>query len=141
MAPTLLRGGIDAACVPEPLLTAVKAQGGLRPVMDLFTGQYRDLPLVGFPVTEKFSQANPNTVAALQRALAKALKIAHDNPDKLRETFPTYTTLKPEQTTRITLSFTPERSDLTQVKRVAELMDRLNILPTKLKLPPSIEGR
>ena len=141
MAPTLLRGGIDAACVPEPLLTAVKAQGGVRPVMDLFTGEYKDWPLVGFPVTEKFSQTNTNTVAALKRALAKALKFAHDNPGKIRETFPTYTTLKPEQTARITLSFTPEKSDLTQVKRVAEVMDRLNVLPTKLKLPPSVEGR
>jgi hypothetical protein len=28
-----------------------------------------------------------------------------------------------------------------QVARVAELMDRLNVLPTKLKLPPGVEGR
>src|SRR5215471_376926 len=30
MAPTVLRGGVDAACIPEPLLSVVQAQGGLR---------------------------------------------------------------------------------------------------------------
>ena len=28
MAPTVLRGGVDAACIPEPLLSVVQAQGG-----------------------------------------------------------------------------------------------------------------
>ena len=30
MAPTVLRGGVDAACIPEPLLSVVQAQGGLQ---------------------------------------------------------------------------------------------------------------
>ena len=80
MAPTVLRGGVDAACIPEPLLSVVQAQGGLRSVFDLFSGEYDRFPLVGFPVTQKFAESNPNTVAALQRALAKGLAFAHNNP-------------------------------------------------------------
>jgi NitT/TauT family transport system substrate-binding protein len=141
MAATLLRGGIDAACVPEPMLTAVKEQGGLRSIMDIFTGENDNWPIVGFSVTAKFAESNPNTVAALRRALAKGLKFANANPDKIRETYPTYTTLKPEAAKKIAMSFNPPESDFTQIKRIADLMDRLQILPTKVKLPPVVQSR
>jgi NitT/TauT family transport system substrate-binding protein len=135
MAPTVLRGGVDAACIPEPLLSVVQAQGGLRSVFDLFSGEYDRFPLVGFPVTQKFAESNPNTVAALQRALAKGLKFAHENPDKLRDIYPTFTTLKPELARKIVLSYTPEKSDFTQLKTIGDLMDRLQMLTGKTKLP------
>jgi NitT/TauT family transport system substrate-binding protein len=135
MAPTVLRGGVDAACIPEPLLSVVQSQGGLRSVFDLFAGEYDRFPLVGFPVTQKFAESNPNTVAALQRALAKGLAFAHNNPDKLRDIYPTFTTLKPELARKIVLSYTPEKSDFTQLKKIADLMDRLQMLPGKTQLP------
>src|SRR5262245_52498833 len=135
MAPTVLRGGVDAACIPEPLLSVVQAQGGLRSVFDLFSGEYDRFPLVGFPVTQKFAESNPNTVAALERALAKGLAFAHNNPDKLRDIFPTFTTLQPELARKIVLSYTPEKSDFTQLKQIGDLMDRLQMLPGKTRLP------
>ena len=135
MAPTVLRGGVDAACIPEPLLSVAKAQGGLRSVFDLFSNEYDRFPLVGFPVTQKFAETNPNTVAALQRALAKGLAFAHNNPNKLREIYPTFTTLRPELAGKIVLSYTPEKSDFTELKKIADMMDRLQILPGKTKLP------
>jgi NitT/TauT family transport system substrate-binding protein len=135
MAPTLLRGGADAACIPEPLLSAAQAQGGLRPVFDLFTGEYDRFPLVGFPVTQKFANSYPNTVAALQRALAKGLAFAHGNPDKLRDIYPTFTTITPELAHKIVMNYTPDRADFSQLRKIAELMDRLHVLPEKTKLP------
>ena len=141
MAPTVLRGGVDAACIPEPLLSVAQAQGGLRSVFDLFSGEYDRFPLVGFPVTQKFAETNPNTVAALQRALAKGLAFAHHNPDKLRDIYPTFTTLQPELARKIVLSYTPEKSDFTQLKAIADLMDRLQILPGKTQLPDLSQPR
>jgi NitT/TauT family transport system substrate-binding protein len=135
MAPTVLRGGVDAACIPEPIRSVAALQGGLRNVFDLFAGKYDRFPLVGFPVTRKFADSYPNTFAALQRALAKGLQFAHDNPDKLRATYPTFTPIKPELANKIVLSYTPEKSDFTQLKFIADLMDRLQILPSKTKLP------
>jgi NitT/TauT family transport system substrate-binding protein len=140
MAPTVLREGVDAACIPEPLLSVVQAQGNLRSVFDLFSGEHDGFPLVGFPVTQKFAETNPNTVAALKRALAKGLAFAHNNPDKLREIYPTFTTLQPELARKIVLSYTPEKSDFTQLKRIADLMDRLQMLPGKTKLPDAQYG-
>jgi NitT/TauT family transport system substrate-binding protein len=135
MAPTVLRGGVDAACIPEPLLSVVQAQGGLRSVFDLFSGEYDRFPLVGFPVTQKFAETNPNTVAALKRALAKGLAYAHNNQDKLREIYPTFTTLQPDLAHKIVLSYTPERSDFRELKKIGDMMDRLKVLPSKTKLP------
>lgn len=135
MAPTVLRGGVDAACIPEPLLSAVQAQGGLRPVFDLFTGEYDRFPLVGFPVTQRFADSYPGTVAALQRALAKGLAFAHDNPDKLRDIYPTFSTITLELARKIVMNYTPEKSDFSQLTKISELMDRLHILPEKTKLP------
>jgi NitT/TauT family transport system substrate-binding protein len=135
MAPTVLRDGVDAACIPEPLLSVAQAQGGLRSVFDLFSGEYDRFPLVGFPVTQKFAETNPNTVAALRRALAKGLAFAHNNPDKLRDIYPTFTSLKPPLAGKIVLSYTPEKSDFTELKKISDMMDRLQILPGKTKLP------
>jgi NitT/TauT family transport system substrate-binding protein len=135
MTPTVLRGGVDAACIPDPIRTVVQQQGGLRTVADLFSGPYDYFPLVGFPVTQKFVDSYPNTFAALQRALAKGLKFAHDNPEKLRAIYPTFTTIKPELASKIVLAYTPEKSDFTQLKQIADLMDRLQVLPSKTKLP------
>jgi len=72
---------------------------------------------------------------ALQRALAKGLAFAHNNPDKLRDIYPTFTTLQPELARKIVLSYTPEKSDFTQLKKIADLMDRLQMLPGKTQLP------
>jgi NitT/TauT family transport system substrate-binding protein len=135
MAPTVLRGGVDAACIPEPILSVVQAEGGLRSVFDLFSGEYDHFPLVGFPVTQKFAAENPNTVAALGRALAKGLAFAHNNPDELRQIYPTFTPLKPELAKKIVLDYTPEKSDFTQLKKIADLMDRLHMIPGGIKLP------
>jgi NitT/TauT family transport system substrate-binding protein len=141
MAPTVLRGGVDAACIPEPLLSVVQAQGTLRSVFDLFSGDYDGFPLVGFPVTQKFAQANPNTVAALKRALAKGLAFAHGNPDKLRDVYPTFTTLQPDLARKIVLSYTPEKSDFTQLRAIGDLMDRLRMVPGKTRLPDAATAR
>ncbi len=135
MAPTVLRGGVDAACIPEPILSVVQAQGGLRSVFDLFSGEYDHFPLVGFPVTQKFAEQYPNTVAALSRALAKGLAFAHANPDKLREIYPTFTPLKADLAKKIVLDYTPEKSDFTELKKIADLMDRLHMIPGGTKLP------
>ena len=141
MAPTVLRGGVDAACIPEPLLSIVQAQGNLRSVFDLFSGAYDGFPLVAFPVTQKFAETNPNTVAALRRALAKGLNFAHNNPDKLRDIYPTFTTLLPDVARKIVLSYTPEKSDFTQLRAIGELMDRLQMLPGKTRLPDAAMAR
>ena len=80
-------------------------------------------------------------MAALQRALAKGLNFAHDNQGKLREIYPTFTTLQPALAQKIVLSYTPEKSDFTQLKKIGDMMDRLEMLPGKTKLPDAAMPR
>jgi NitT/TauT family transport system substrate-binding protein len=141
MPPTVLRGGLDAACFPEPILSKLKEQGTMRSVMDLFGGPYDKTPIAGFVVTAQFAASYPNTVAALRRALEKGLRFGNQNPDKVREILPTYTTMKPEDAQKITMTYMPPGSDLTQVRRIADIMKKIGALPPDAKIPAAIQGR
>ena len=98
------------------------------------------------PVRQRQRDERPAQVVhpdrhALRRALEKGLAYAHSNPDKLREIYPTFTTLQPDLARKIVLSYTPEKSDFTRLKPIADMMDRLQMLPAKTKLPEAALAR
>jgi NitT/TauT family transport system substrate-binding protein len=95
MPAQLASGGVDAACVPEPTLSALKAQGGFRSIGDLFTGSAEEFPVAGFSTSKAFADANPNTVAALQRALAKARAVAASDDAEVRAALKEFTKIPP----------------------------------------------
>jgi NitT/TauT family transport system substrate-binding protein len=132
---TLLTGGIDAACVPEPMLTPAVKKSGLRGIVDLFSGAYDEFPIVSYSVTKQFKQANPNTFAALQRALSKSLKLAHDHPEMVREVLPGYTLIDEETARTVSLPRYPEVTDLAGLNAVADIMNRLNVTGRTVKVP------
>ena len=134
MGPALQRGGIDGACLPEPLLGATKAKGA-QEVADVFSGDYADFPIVGYSVTAKFAEANPNTIGALQRALDKASKLANENEQMVREILPTYTPLTPEQASKLTLPAYPQRSEPAELNRVADLMKKYGVTDKDINVP------
>jgi len=135
MAPALQRGGIDAACLPEPLLGATKAQGQAQTVADVFSGEFENFPIVGYSVTAQFAQENPNTIGALRRALGKASKLAAEDEDAVRKILPTYTPLTPEQAARITLPAYPASSDAAQLTRVGDLMQQFGVVQKEIDVP------
>lgn len=128
MGPALERGGIDAACLPEPLLGAAKAQGQAQTVHDIFSGDYADFPIVGYSVTKEFADENPNTIGALQRALDKASNLANEDEQVVRDILPSYTQLDAEQASNITLPAYPARSDPAELQRAADLMQQYDVL-------------
>src|SRR6266498_3982971 len=73
MGATLQRGDVDAVWVVEPFTTAVKATLNARAIIDPFSGPTAALPVGGYAVTKQFADKNPKTVAALFRALDKAV--------------------------------------------------------------------
>jgi NitT/TauT family transport system substrate-binding protein len=134
MPPALQRGGIDAACLPEPLLSGFMARGG-QEVADVFSGDYDDFPIVGYSVTAQFAEENPNTVGALRRALDRASRLAAENPDAVREILPTYTQLTAEQAGQITLPKYPARSEPARLQRVADLMRQFGVVQEEIDVP------
>jgi NitT/TauT family transport system substrate-binding protein len=122
-------GTIDAAFTTEPFITIMESSGA-RELVDLLSG-----PLAGFPVacwgtTASFAGKNPKTVAAFQRAMAKAVRLAASNTPMVRQELPKFvTTMKPQMASVITLPAFNSTLTLARMKRVANVMIRLGALP------------
>jgi NitT/TauT family transport system substrate-binding protein len=122
-------GTIDAAFTTEPFITIMESSGA-RELVDLLSG-----PLAGFPVacwgtTASFVAKNPRTVAAFQRAMTKAVRLAAANTPLVRQELPKFiTTMKPQIASVITLPAFNSTLTLARMQRVADVMIRLGALP------------
>jgi NitT/TauT family transport system substrate-binding protein len=129
LVPTLVSGGVDAVCLPEPFLTPAKQQGSVRPLFDLFSGAHADWPITSYGVTAQFATKNPNTVGALQRALAKSRKYANEFPSELRAILTTYTTIDADLANKMALPSYPLDSDVKKaLGRTEDLLKRVHFL-------------
>ncbi|MGY1812301.1 ABC transporter substrate-binding protein [Blastococcus sp. SYSU D00820] len=124
MAGQISRGGVDAACVPEPTLSAMKASGEFRSVQDVFSGDYEGFPIVGFSMSRAFAEQNPNTVAALSRALENATSLAAENPDAVRAALKEFTEIPPEAIDAMVLPTYAEETDPGRIEQAVELLQQ-----------------
>jgi NitT/TauT family transport system substrate-binding protein len=122
MAAQISGGGVDAACVPEPTLSAMKASGDFRSVQDLFSEGYEGFPIVGFSVARPFVEQNPNTAAALRRALGKATAFAAENPDAVRAALKQFTQIPPAAIDAMVLPEYAEETDASRIEMAVELI-------------------
>lgn len=126
----LARGEVDAAFTTEPFITISEESSGDRVLEDMLSG-----PLAGFPVscwatTASFLQKNPKTVAAFQRAMVKAVRLAASNATLVRQELPKFIlTMKPAIAKVITLPTFNTTLTLARMQRVADVMIRLGALP------------
>lgn len=90
MVATLERGDVDVISVVEPFGTIAKNSLDAVLVTDMFAGDIEGFPVAGFYVTESFAADNPNTVAAFNRAFAKAVDYANNTDDAVPQILPTY---------------------------------------------------
>lgn len=134
MAAQLANGGIDAACVPEPTLSALKAQGGFRSIGDLFSGTAEGFPVVGFSTSKAFASANPNTVAALQRALAKARALAASDDSVVRAALKEYTKIPGAAIDKMVLPKFVKTVTMDDLKRVVDVVRKSGLNP-KASIP------
>jgi NitT/TauT family transport system substrate-binding protein len=95
MLPTLQSGGVDAACIPQPALAGALRSGRVTKVLDLMSGKYDRVPIVTYATTKKFAEANPNTVAALSRALEKSAELIKRDPSIVDQVMPGVMKLPP----------------------------------------------
>ena len=129
LASTVLSGGVDSSCVPEPFLTPALEQGDLRPLLDLFSGQHADWPITTYGVTAAFASKYPNTIGALQRALAKSRKFANEHPAELRAILATYTSISADLAKKMVLPKYPLQTDVAGgLGRTEALLKRINFL-------------
>ncbi len=122
-------GTIDAAFTTEPFITIMES-GGARELVDLLSGPLASFPVACWGTTATFAGKNPKTVAAFQRAMAKAVRLAAANTPLVRQELPKFiTTMKPQIASVITLPAFNSTLSLARMQRVANVMIRLGALP------------
>jgi NitT/TauT family transport system substrate-binding protein len=88
-------------------------------------------PVAGFQVTKEFADANPNTVAAFQRAIIAAAEATQDDATA-RASIGEYTTLPPELIAAVTLPEFRGAIDPAELKRVYDFLVEFGILEAGL---------
>ncbi len=123
-------GAVDAAFTTEPFVTIMEEKSGARALIDMMSG-----PLTGFPescwgTTASFVSKYPKTVAAFQRAMVKAVRLAASNVPLVRQELPKFIkTMSPQIAKVITLPTFNTTLTLARMERVADVMIRLKALP------------
>lgn len=115
------QGLFDAALVVEPFVTLGRDTKHIRIVADAMTGEFANLYTAGMAATEAWTRLNPRTLAAFQRALARAQRLIASDPQQVRDVLPLYTRISRATAASVTLGSYPAELDLTELQRVADL--------------------
>ena len=134
MVPALERGDLDAAFLVEPFVTIARQSLGAVSIADPYTGETEGLPVGSYSTTENFAANFPNTVAAFQRAIIAATDIARDDPQRVVDILPTYTTLDAETAATVTQPEFEARIDRDEIQRVVDLMVKYGLLMEPVEL-------
>ncbi|GAA3593621.1 ABC transporter substrate-binding protein [Nonomuraea rosea] len=115
-------GQADAAWITEPFITANQSANGFRKLADTMTGQMEDFPIAGWMASEEWVQKYPKTLAAFQRAIAKAQQLASTDRKEIEAMLPTYTKIDAKTASVITLGTYPSALNENRLQKVADLM-------------------
>ncbi|MEV4112288.1 ABC transporter substrate-binding protein [Nonomuraea sp. NPDC049695] len=114
-------GQVDAALLPEPFVTVARESKHTRIVEDAMTGELANLYTAGMTATNKWIRRNPRTLAAFQRALAKAQRLIASDPQQVRDALPRYMRISRAVRAGVALGSYPAELNLTELQRVADL--------------------
>ena len=122
MSSALSGGRVDAISVVEPFLTEAKNTLHATEVSDQCAGPTADLPLSGYFSTQRWTQQNPATARAFQRALNKGQALATSDPALVKQILPTYSKITPQTAAQLGINKYPSALDPSRVQRIADLM-------------------
>jgi NitT/TauT family transport system substrate-binding protein len=123
--PTQLdRDNVQAAIMNEPFVTQALQTNGVTKLMSPFSGPTADFPTSGWVATKKFTDENPKTVAAFQRAMNKAVADTQDRA-KVEAAVVKYTGVPPNIAQLMNMPIYPSSTDATRFQRVVELMHQV----------------
>lgn len=132
MGAALQNGSIDASFATDPFLTRFEETLGARVVLDTIVGPTEDFPIGCYHTTERFANENPRTVAAFQRAMARAQELAMSDPDEVTRVLPSYINGLTQQTAdTITIGTFATSLDKSQAQRVADFMTQQGMLDNR----------
>ncbi|SEG54902.1 NitT/TauT family transport system substrate-binding protein [Nonomuraea solani] len=129
MGNAIKSGQADAGWITEPFITANQNALGFRSIADTMTGPTADLSIAGWMATEGWAKENPKTLAAFQRAIAKAQALASGDRKEIEAMLPTYTKIDAKTASAITLGAYPSTLDAARLQKVADLMLEYKYIP------------
>jgi len=133
MPSALDRGNVDAAIMNEPFLTQALQKNGVTKLLTPFTGATADFATSGWVASKKFTDANPKTVAAFQRAMAKAVA-ATQNRKTVEDSVVKYQKVDGGIAALMTLAVYTTSTDPTRFQRVVELMHQVGEMDAALNV-------
>ena len=96
MVDAVVHGHVDAAAIVQPFLHFGNASGKVRVIGYDFLDVQPALQVSGFAVSRRWAQSNPNTLAAFERAVARAVDYLMADEVKARPLIAKFTKSKPE---------------------------------------------
>lgn len=133
MLPALQQGSVAGIWLVEPF-TSIALTAGARSVLDNFSGPTANFPVSSFVVRADFAGKNPNTIAAFNRALARAANEANADRKAVEQVLPSYTPLKPELAQKIVLTTYLSGVNRSAIQRVVDAMKEVGVLKSDVNL-------
>jgi NitT/TauT family transport system substrate-binding protein len=137
IAAAVKNGEVDAGFLTEPFITQAAKTVGAVPVLDTATGATQDFPTAGYGALGKFSDANPNTVAAFQRAMQKATTEAADR-SKIEPLMVEFAKIDQDTASLTTLLTFQSALDARRLQRVPDLMQQFGTIKDRIDVAPMI---
>ncbi|WP_405957035.1 ABC transporter substrate-binding protein [Streptomyces phaeochromogenes] len=128
MGPALEKGQVDAVHAAEPFNSAIQNDLNARVLVDGGSAPVESIPISGYVKTRGYASDNPKTAAAFKRAIAAAAQIATQDRSAVREELPKYAKVTADQAESIHLPAYPATTDVTQLRRLTELMKKQGLL-------------
>ncbi|MFI6319583.1 ABC transporter substrate-binding protein [Nonomuraea sp. NPDC050556] len=140
MAAALTGGQADAGWMPEPFITATQSGAGFRKIADTMSGETENMAIAAWMATDDWAKKNPKTLAAFQRAMAKAQALAAKDRKEVEAVLPTYTKIDAKTASVITLGSYPTTMNESRLQRVADLMLAYKYIENPLNVKDLLVG-
>jgi NitT/TauT family transport system substrate-binding protein len=131
MGGALQKEQVDAIHVGEPFLSSYQKELGARVVANGGDEPVTQMPISAYVTTQEWTQKNPKSAAAFQRAMLKAQAMAASDRKKVEEVLPGYARIEPGLASVISLPDYPTSNNKTRLQRVVDLMVSQQALKTK----------
>lgn len=132
MPAALAAGKVDAAWLPEPLITEFALEHGLQPLVDTTTGDTANFPLSGYSCTREFAEKRPAVVRAFQRVMALVQERAATDRAVVERVFQRSMGLSPMTTALMTIGTFPLSLEAARPQRVADLLHTHDVVLRRL---------
>jgi NitT/TauT family transport system substrate-binding protein len=124
----LSKGKVDAAFAPEPFVSLDGMNAGTQILADLDQGGTNDFPIQGIAVTQSWARANPNTLAAFERAYAQGQQLADTDRAAVEAAVEKFLGLPPLAAALVSLPSFPTGVDAVRLQRLVDAMVRFGLL-------------